>query len=342
MGKDSKGAATINDVARLAGVSKRTVSRVINNSPKVNPDTREKIEKIIAELNYAPSKQARGLASSRSYLIGLVYDEPNAIVLHSVQRGILNACAKFGFELVVHPRSYNEDELVPEVLSFVARSKIDGLIVMPPISAVEPLFEALRENTIPYVRLAAKAVDEPEAVVVSNDRLAMDQVAELFAQKQCSDVAILMGPEHRLASKERFAGLTEALAKRGKTIRPECIIAGDFTYETARKNADKLLSAKTRPDAVFASNDQMAIAVMHSAEDLGIKVPQELLVVGYDDDPMASRLRPSLTTLKRPNEEMAKAATLKLIQALSVETVEDAELVSEFTPELLQRQSTDR
>jgi len=342
MGKDSRGSATINDVARLAGVSKRTVSRVINNSPKVNPDTREKIEKIIADLNYAPSKQARGLASSKSYLLGLLYDEPNATVIHSVQKGILNACAKFGYELVVHPSSYDSDVLLKEVLSFIARSRVDGLIIMPPVSTSEPLIEALRELGVPYVRLAAKALDEPECMVVSNDRLAMQQVAELFVEKNCRDVGIVLGPAHRLASTERYEGLQAALAALGKTLRPEFVVQGDFTYEGAKKSAEKLLSGPERPDAVFASNDQMAIAVVHTAEDMGIKVPEDLLVVGYDDEPMATRIRPSLTSLKRPNEEMAREATLKLIHALGVETSRDPGVNFEYTPVLVRRQTTER
>jgi LacI family transcriptional regulator len=340
MVNESKPTSTINDVARLAGVSKRTVSRVLNNSPKVNAETREKIEKIIAELAYAPSKQARGLASSRSYLIGLLYDDPNAIVIHSVQKGILDACASHGYEMVVHPTPYQSDDLIGNVLNFVARSKLDGLVIMPPISANEELVSALQNQGIPYVRLIAKMVDEEEKIIVSNDRSAMQQVADLFHQKGRKDIGVILGPPHRLATAERFEGLKSALAVHGLSINKKHVDEGDFSYESGLASAKKILSAKTRPDAIFASNDQMAIAVIHTAEDLGIKIPEELIVVGYDDEPMSARLRPSLTTLKRSNENMAEAAALKLIAAITDNPTVAKNVTTEFTPQLILRQST--
>lgn len=340
MVNDKKGTATINDVARLADVSKRTVSRVLNHSPKVNPETREKILTIIAELDYAPSKQARGLASSRSYLIGLLYDDPNAILINTVQRGILDVCANHGYEMVVHPCDYKSDTLVPEVLQFVSRSKLDGLVIMPPISANQTLIGALHENQIHYVRLAAKVVDTEERVVISSDREAMKQVADLFVEKGRQEVGVVLGPAHRLASAERFEGLRDALAEQGVKIKSRFIGQGDNSYESGLKCAKKFLSGKNKPNAIFASNDQMAIAVIHMAEDLGIKVPQDLLVVGYDDEPMSARLRPSLTTLLRPNSEMARAAALKLIAAITNNNAILKDLNTIFTPQLICRQST--
>ncbi len=335
------GAETINDVARLAGVSKRTVSRVLNNSSKVNAETRDKIQKIITELGYAPSKQARGLASSRSYLLGLLYDDFNAIVIHSVQKGILSACAAHGYEMVVHPTPYQSKDLIPNVLNFVARSKLDGLVIMPPISANEELIAALKEKSIPYVRLIAKAMDIEANMVISDDRAAMKEVANLFIEEGRKDVAIVLGPPHRIASAERFEGLKIALASHKIKIKAKNIVEGDNTYESGLRCAQKLLAGKDRPNAIFASNDQMAIGVIHVAQDIGLRVPEDLMVVGYDDDPMSSRLRPSLTTLKRPNSDMAQAATLKLIAAIMSDKIIANKVTTVFTPELVRRQSTD-
>ncbi len=337
---DIKGTATINDVARLAGVSKRTVSRVLNHSSKVNPETRENILKIIAQLSYAPSKQARGLASSRSYLIGLLYDDPNAILINTVQRGILEVCLDHGYEMVVHPCDYKSDSLVPEVLQFVSRSKLDGLVVMPPISANDALVKALQDSDITYVRLAAKSVDTQERVVISKDREAMKQVADLFVEKGRTQVGVVLGPEHRLASAERFEGLSDALAAHGIKIKKNFVARGDNSYESALECAKKLLSGKSCPNAIFASNDQMAIAVIHMAEDMGFRVPEDLIVVGYDDEPMSARLRPSLTTLRRPNSDMAKAAAQKLIATITNNDSILHNLETVFTPKLICRQST--
>ena len=332
--------ATINDVARLAGVSKRTVSRVLNNSLKVNPATREKIEKIIQELNYAPSKQARGLASSRSYLLGLVYDDPNAVVIHSVQKGILSVCAKHGYEMVVHPIDYQSENLVSDLLNFVSRSKLDGLIIMPPISSNQVLADKLIELGIPYVRIAGKGLDKSERVVVSDDRFAMQQVANLLIRSQRKVVGVVLGPSHRLASIERYEGLREALKSSGLRILKKHVAEGDFTYYSGLQGGRKLLSEDPRPDAIFASNDQMAVGVIHAAQDLGLRVPEDLIVIGYDDEPMSARLRPSLSTLQRPNYEMARTAALKLIAAITDNQQILEELPTVFIPKLICRQSS--
>ena len=339
---ESKATATINDVARIAGVSKRTVSRVLNDSQSVNKATREKILSVIESLDYSPSKQARGLASSRSYLLGILYDEPNAIVIHSVQRGVLSVCSSLGYELVVHPISHESPTLVTEVLKFVTRSSLDGLVIMPPISSNEELIAALRDKGIKYVRMAARVVDSTEHLVISDDRAAMQQVADLFQQKAVTHPAIIRGPDDRMASEERYEGLMAALSERGISLSPDYIADGNFSYDSGVVAAQKLLAQTPRPDAIFASNDQMAIAAIHVAEDAGIAVPDELIVVGYDDEPMASRLRPSLTTLQRDNSGMASAAALKLVANIAGK-VDDAQSIQTlFTPQLVTRQSSDR
>jgi len=334
------GSLTINDVARLAGVSKRTVSRVINHSTSVNEETRAKIQAIIDKYDYAPSKQARGLASSRSYMVGMLSDDPNAVVIHSVQRGAISALSPSGYELVVHPVEHKDPSLTDGVLKFVSRSNLDGLIILPPISMNLPLLKRLREESIHFVALAAREVDADLAsCVVSADREAMQQVAELFLKQQISRPAIINGPADRLSTIERFNGLKSALATLGIPLTEDCIVEGDFSYESGLLAARKLLSSPQRPDAIFACNDQMAIATIHVAQDMHIVIPEELIVVGYDDDPIAARLRPSLTTLRRQNVEMAKVAGKKIIALIQGEGVSAN---SYFVPKLIVRDSTRR
>jgi LacI family transcriptional regulator len=334
----SKGAITINDVARLAGVSKRTVSRVINNAASVNAETRSKIQAIIDQYDYAPSKQARGLASSRSYLVGMLSDDPNAIVIHSVQRGVISSLSPQGYELVVHPLNHRDPKLIDDVLRFVNRSNLDGLVILPPISMNEELLARLNEEKIHFVALAAReVVEDISHCIVSSDRLAMEQVADLFVKTGVSRPAFIEGPKDRLSTIERREGLVAALAKRGFEIDAENFAEGDFSYSSGLRAAKQLLNKRDRPDAIFACNDQMAIAAIHVAQDMAIDIPNELQIVGYDDEPMAARLRPSLTTLQRPNIDMAKAAGYK-IMALIQEEVCEAETY--FTPRLIVRDST--
>ena len=146
------GAPTINDVAAMAEVSKRTVTRVINRSSKVNEATRARVEKVIEQLNYAPNRQARGLAASRSFLIGLVYDVPT-LFINDIQKGILGIIEDEGYELVVHACDYPSERLVENVTRFVNRAHLDGVIVLPPVSDIDGIGKALENAGCPYVRV---------------------------------------------------------------------------------------------------------------------------------------------------------------------------------------------
>ena len=160
---------TINDVARLANVSKKTVSRVINQSPFVNKDTRERIDAVIKELGYAPDPVARGLASRRSYLIGLIYDNPNPQHVIDTQQGILDIIRGSGLELVIHPCNRRDKDFLHGVRGFIDRQKLAGVILPSTVSEDEDLVAVLREHDTPYVRIASVLLDEAEHSIVTND-----------------------------------------------------------------------------------------------------------------------------------------------------------------------------
>lgn len=307
---------TINDVAREAGVSKRTVSRVLNGSASVGEKTRIQIQKIIERLDYSPDKQARGLASSRSYLLGLIYDNPDALYIDQVQRGVLELCSKHGYELVVHPCQYKSDKLVDDSLGFIRRSKIDGVIVLPPVSESRELAAALREHGHHYVRMASVDLDDHANVVVSDDRAAVGEMARYFVSLGHRDIAIISGPQHYRSSIERMEGFREGLRSQGLTLSEQRIVEGQNSYQSGLDCARTLLSGDTRPSAIFANNDEMAAAVLRVASSMGIRVPEQLSVAGFDDNILASRIIPSLTTVQRPVAAMATLAAEKIIQAI--------------------------
>ncbi len=339
MSKESS-KATINDVARLAGVSKRTVSRVLNDSPKVNEETRAVIQKVIKQLKYVPSPQARGLASSRSYLIGLLYDDPNSLFIHAVQRGILSVCVDAGYELVVHPCDHRASNLVSRVKQLITRSKLDGVVILPPLSADDKLASALDREGFEYVRLAAVSLDKPERMVVSDDRKVMHQLARHFVDAGHERIAIITGPKYRLATEERLEGFRDGLADCGVKLDSRNVVEGDFSYESGIECAQRLLSRKHPPTAIFASNDEMAAGVIRAAWELGVRVPEDLSVAGYDDSPLASKIVPPLTTFRRHNEAMAAIAVRKLIACIAGNRTEAQELPSTIAPELVPREST--
>ncbi|MER2493069.1 LacI family DNA-binding transcriptional regulator [Catenovulum sediminis] len=326
---------TINDIARLAGVSKRTVSRVINQSPKVGEQTKIKVEKIIEQYNYVPDKQARGLASSRSYLLGLVYDNPDALYIDDIQRGILEFCSQKGYELVVHPCRYKSPDLNNNVVNFVRRSKLDGIVLLPPASEVDSLADVLDQNSIPYVRLVSGFSEASENFVMSNDRHAAAEMAKYITSLNHQKIAMITGPLNYRSSRERFEGFSNTMQEMGQPLAADLVVEGTNQYESGIEQGRHLLTLENRPTAIFANNDEMASGVIKAAHDLGIKIPDELSVCGFDDNLLASRIIPALTTIKRPVREMAKFAANKLIakieggnpQAISQNCVVHPEIV---------------
>ena len=165
------GKPTINDVARLAGVSKKTVSRVINQSPFVKDETRDKINQIIADIGFVPDPQARGLAFRKSFLIGLIYDNPNPQYVVNMQLGMLDAMRGSGYELVVHPCNRGNPTFLTDFRRFIERQKLSGVVLTPSVSEDERVKDVLEELGCSYIRVASAPVDEPAHMIVSNDRL---------------------------------------------------------------------------------------------------------------------------------------------------------------------------
>ncbi|MDH3665244.1 MAG: LacI family transcriptional regulator, partial [Alphaproteobacteria bacterium] len=207
----SKGPPTINDVAALAGVSKRTVTRVLNRSSKVKEATRTRIEKVIEELNYAPSRQARGLAASRSFLIGLVYDVPT-LFINDIQKDILGIIEDEGYELVVHACEYPNDRLVENILRFVKRANLDGIVVLPPVSDIEGLGERLQEAGCRYVRITSEVSDKTSRLVVTDYLSAISDMTRHLVDLGHRDIGFISGPRTHLSSRKRQESFVEALA----------------------------------------------------------------------------------------------------------------------------------
>jgi LacI family transcriptional regulator len=330
---------TINDVARKAGVSKRTVSRVLNNSDKVNANTRFHVQEIIDALHFTPNSQARGLAASRSYLIGLIYDVPT-LFTNEVQKGVFNVSAAEGYDIVVHPCESNSPNLVDDVRRFVRRAKVDGIIMLPPVSETTELVNAIESWDIPYVRFASELTSTPWRLVATNYGPAVTDMTSHLVKLGHRDIGFISGPKHNPSSQKRHQAFIEALASHGLELRDEFVVEGAFTYESGVRAARKLLTRDTRPTAIFAANDEMAIGVMNVADALGIKVPKDLSVVGFDGTRFATFVIPSLSTIHRPSREMAGLAARKLLAYIN-DGVEAAQRFdSMVSPKFVPRDST--
>lgn len=301
---------TIADVAARAGVSIRTVSRVLNRSPLVNAATREAVEGVIAGLNFRPSARARGLATGRSYLLGLVHNDRNALVLDPLQRGMVGAAAARGYELVVHPVAMAGDPAV-DARDFVQRSRVDGVVVVPPVSGLDGIAETLG---VPAVALSSVALSGYDAVLVSNERGAARAVADHLVALGHRHVALLSGPAAAHSARERRAGFVESLAAHGITLSAEA--EGDYGFDAGVVAAQTLLTRNPRPTAIFAANDVMAAAVLKVAAGMALSVPGDLSVIGFDGSILARMLTPALTTVHRPIADMAAAVTERLIDRI--------------------------
>lgn len=337
--KKSKKVSTIYDVAEAAGVSKRTVSRVINNSDKVGAKTRARIERIIRELDFAPNRQARGLAARRSYLLGLVYDIPTLFIA-DIQKGILSVCGDSGFELVTHACHIENESLVGEILQFVNRTKVDGIIVQPPIPDFDELAASLEAVGCHYVRFSSELSTEPWKQVVTNYLPAITDMTNHLVSLGHKRFAYISGPRSNISSQKRQEAFAFALKQHGfKLLRP-MIAEGAFTYESGQKCAEKLLSYKDRPTAIFAANDEMAFGVMNVAARMGIKIPDDLSVVGFDGTAFANFVTPPLTTIRRQTHKIAQLGTQKLIARINQGLDAARGFETMVSPQFVPREST--
>lgn len=328
--------ATINDIARIAGVSKKTVSRVINRSPSLRPETREKIEAVIARYGYAPDPQARGLAFRRSFLIGLIYDNPNPQYVVNMQLGLLDGMRGSGFELVVHPCDRGSTTLARDIRGFIERQKLFGVVLTPSVSEDEGVAEMLREVGCEFVRIASVPVDTPEHSIVTQDRhgglLAGRHLAELGHTR----VGFISGPVTFRSSHERRGGFEDGLREHGLALDPGLVAEGAYTFESGLEGAARLLALPDRPTAIFAGNDEMAAGVLHAARRAGLAVPDDLSVIGFDDFQIASRVWPPLTTIRAPTREIGRLASERLIG----QSGEDKRDPADRLPSLVAREST--
>jgi LacI family transcriptional regulator len=328
---------TINDVAELAGVSKKTVSRVINGSPLVNNATRQNIQALIDTIGYRPDPQARGLASRRSYLIGMIYDNPTPQYVVNIQLGILDVLRNTGFELVVHPCNRKSDTFIEDARRFIEVQKLHGVILTPSVSEDERLAEVLREIGCAYIRIASIALDMERRMIVTNDRVGGRAAAHHLAKLGHTRIAYISGRRSFRSSHERRGGFEDGLAEFGITVPPNYILQGDYTFESGLALGAEVLDLDPPPTAVFAANDEMAAGVMQALHVAGQTPPDALSVVGFDDFETATRIWPRLTTVKTPAREIGTLAAQRLFE------FDDDSLPSgpnQTTPRLIERDST--
>ncbi len=320
----------IEDVAAAAGVSMKTVSRVLNNEPNVREETRRKVEETVARLQYRPNPSARSLAGQRSYAIAMAYDSPQATqssvslnYLMEVQNGVLQACRAHHYNLVLAPVDFHARNYTQEILSLAAHLGIDGVLLTPPLTEDEQLLEQLHKHGIAASRISPRRREKP-GVFVDEHAAVRELIAQLVALGHRRIGHIKGHPAHG-ACEWRLAGYRDALQAADIAFDPDLVVEGAFTFESGVRGAHSLLDLPDPPTAIFAANDDCAAGVMRAAGERGLSVPRDLSVCGFDDTPISQQLYPSLTTIRQPTRDMGRIATLELLK--SIRNPEDGAMV---------------
>ncbi|HUB85681.1 MAG TPA: LacI family DNA-binding transcriptional regulator [Rhizomicrobium sp.] len=330
------------DVARGADVAIKTVSRVLNNEANVRPDTRERVLKVIKALNYSPNLAARGLASNRSFLVGLLYDNPSPDYMNGVQLGALARCRAGGFHLLVEICTEETGNSANQILSMIAQTRVDGVILTPPVSDNPVILQALARDEIPHVLIAPPKPSGDMLSVHMDDRRAAYDMTSYLISLGHKRIGFIKGHPKHGAAKTRFLGFRDALKEHRIEMKDSLVSQGYFSFESGVESARELLGQSRMPTAIFAANDDMAAGVIATAHKMGISVPEDLSVAGFDDTPVASITWPSLTTIRQPIVEMAGAAADLLLARIKNRGRRPSATPSsqQFQYELVKRAST--
>ena len=341
--------ATIKDVAREAGVSAMTVSRVVNGKTNVRPATAEKIELAIKKVNYRPNVSARLLSGKRTYQFLMMYDNPNVGWMGELLIGMMNTCRRIGYHLEIEgvgnfEGQPDETTLDPdEIARLIDASRIDGIILPPPVCFNQTVLDVINEQRIPCVRIAGTPMRDIKLRVSIDNRAAACEISNHLISLGHENIAIIKGPEPFAASALRFEGFVEAMGDHGLAISESNVTTGQFDVQSGYLCARKLLRQRVRPSAIFASNDEMAAGALAAAQELKISVPERLSVAGFDDAPIAHSVWPKLTTVRQPLRAMGERAVELLeryVRQMNDDTAETVRPLELLDYELVIRQST--
>lgn len=306
---------TIRDVAREAGVSVTTASRALNGRGELSPEKRARVLEAAARLNFVPSAVARALVSGKTKTLGMVITDNASPVYAEIVKGVEEAAKRAGFSLLLCNSADSQDQAL-ECLALFQAKQVDG-ILLTPVQSDRRDVEFLRQAGIPHV-LLLRHFGDPETDAVVTDNVAGGRLATShLIERGHTRIAHIAGPAHTSSAQGRLAGYLAALAEHGLSSDPALIRHAPYTVAGGYQAALPLLSAPQRPTAVFAANDLIAIGVMKAARELGLRIPDDLALVGGDNIELAEYLEVPLTTFHQPGREIgARGAELLLARLL--------------------------
>ena len=294
----------------------------------------------IEKLDYHPNPSARGLGGNRSYLLGLLYDVSCGYYATSVLAGATERSRAAKYQIVMQSCDYNSPTLADDLTKTIRQSRVDGVMVTPPLADLGSVIEVLESHTIPFVRIAPGKHTDTYRTVCTDDRESCASMTEQLASLGHQRIAFIIGNPDHAAVMDRYRGYLDGLRACALRLDKTLVVQGYNSHASGVQCARKLLNvpAAKRPTAIFASNDEMAAGALSVAHSMGLGVPEDVSVVGFDDSPLASQVWPALTTIRQPISDMAAEAAELLLRTLRGEPADNTKHMLPST--LTFRQST--
>ncbi|WP_339725115.1 LacI family DNA-binding transcriptional regulator [uncultured Paraglaciecola sp.] len=307
--------ATITDVAKHAGVSKKTVSRVINQEANVRAETRNKVQVSIAALGFKRNPLGMALAKNRSFFIALLSDNPSPGYLMKLQEGILQSCTEEQMGLFVYDCSYRSQSLAKEIEMLIENTLVDGFILTPPLCDKVELLEMLDAKNINYIKIAPKDFQSGESIVFNGTKGSYEMTKYLITLGH-KDIAFILGHPDQESARRSETGFRKAFKEANLDVNEALIVQGYYTYQSGIDAASVLLNKTPRPTAIFSANDEMAVGVLYQIQSQGLRVPDDISICGIDDISITTKVWPHITTMRQPLLSIGYQAASMLIKRL--------------------------
>ncbi|WP_099351959.1 catabolite control protein A [Fredinandcohnia onubensis] len=313
---------TIYDVAREANVSMATVSRVVNGNPNVKPTTRKKVQEAIDRLGYRPNAVARGLASKKTTTVGVIIPDISNIFYSELARGIEDIATMYKYNIILSNSDQNKDKEL-HLLNTMLGKQVDGIVFMSG-NITEEHVEEFEKSPVPIVLAASvESTNTVPAVTIDVEQAAYDAVTE-FANKGHKKIAFVTGPLNEpINGEKKLNGYKRAIEDAGLSYNEEFVIEGDYTYDSGIEGFERIHELADKPTAIFVGTDEMALGVIHSAQDLGYSIPNDFEIISFDNTRLALMVRPQLTSVVQPMYDIGAVAMRLLTKFMNKENVEE-------------------
>lgn len=313
---------TIYDVAREANVSMATVSRVVNGNPNVKPATRKKVLAVIERLDYRPNAVARGLASKKTTTVGVIIPDISSIFYGELARGIEDIATMYKYNIILTNSDQNKEKELRQLNTMLGK-QVDGIVFMGGNITEEHVNE-FKKSPVPIVLAGSvEQTNEIASVNIDYEQAVYDAV-QTFIEKGHKKIAFVSGPLWEpMTSNMKLRGYKRALEEANLSFREEWVIEGDYTYDSGITSIRKLHGLDEKPTAIFVSSDEMALGVIHGAQDEGLSIPNDYEIISSDNTRLSLMVRPQLTSVVQPLYDIGAVAMRLLTKYMNKEEVED-------------------